>query len=188
MQISIPIPTHLQLHGGGFEAGFFHPVLGFDHLLAMVAVGIISTLIGGRAIYLVPFSFVAVMIVGSLFGVYTSFALYDEFGIALSVILLGLLIAFEYKTSLVWSSVLVTFFAFFHGHAHGVEIPNASSIMNYITGFMLATILLHILGVFIGIMSQKTNTGITFLSHIGSAMVGIGIYIFYLLLQKSSLF
>lgn len=184
MHISIPIQTHLQLHGGGFEAGFFHPVLGFDHLLAMVAVGVISTLIGGRAIYLVPLSFVAVMIAGSLFGLYTSWVLYDEFGIALSVILLGLLIASEYKTSLIWSSILVAFFAFFHGHAHGVEIPNASSALWYITGFMIATILLHILGVFIGIFSQKSKRGKNILSHIGSGMAGIGIYILYRLIQS----
>jgi len=182
MQISIPIPTHLQLHGGGFEAGFFHPVLGFDHLLAMVAVGVISTLIGGRAIYLVPLTFVVVMMIGSIFGLYSSWVLYDEFAIALSVILLGLLIASGYKTSLIWSSMLVAFFAFFHGHAHGVEIPNASSVLWYITGFMIATILLHILGVSIGILSQQSKRGMTFLTHIGSGMASIGIYILYGLL------
>ena len=34
----------------GYYDGISHPVLGFDHFLAMVSVGIISAQIGGRAI------------------------------------------------------------------------------------------------------------------------------------------
>ena len=114
MEIRIPIPSHMQLHRGGFEAGFLHPVLGFDHLLAMVAVGIISTMIGGRAIYLVPLTFVVVMTIGSTFGFYGIEFIYDEVGIALSVIVLGLFISFSKKTSMVIAILFVSFFSFFH--------------------------------------------------------------------------
>lgn len=176
MKISIPIPSHAQLHGGGFEAGFLHPVLGFDHLLAMVAVGIIATQIGGRANYLVPFSFVFVMFLGALFG-FEGVSLYDEQGIAFSVFFLGLIIALNKKIPLLIAMVFVGFFAFFHGHAHGVELPRVGSKRDYILGFVFATIVLHLLGVFFGYMSKKIKYGSTFLSHIGSAMAGIGLYI-----------
>lgn len=182
MQISIPIPSHAQLHGGGFEAGFLHPVLGFDHLLAMVAVGIISTIIGGRAIYLVPMSFVLVMFIGSLFGINGITFINDEIGIALSVIILGAFITLQRNVSLLTGMVLVAFFAFFHGHAHGVELPKVSSMVNYITGFMLATIFLHIAGVIIGVISARLKNGVYLLSHLGSMISGIGIYILYTLL------
>ena len=182
MTITIPMPSHAQLHGGGFDAGFWHPVLGFDHLLAMVAVGIISTLIGGRAIYLVPMAFVSVMFIGSLFGYYHLTFVYDEIGIAISVILLGFFIAYGKRTSLVLGMVFVAFFAFFHGHAHGVEIPNVSSVPMYMSGFVLATILLHITGVGIGIGGEKIKHGKILVSHLGSAITGIGVYILYELL------
>jgi len=179
MKITIPIPTHAQLHGGGFEAGFFHPVLGFDHLLAMVAVGIISTLIGGWAIYLVPLAFVSVMFMGSVFGYYHLAFIYDEMGISISLILLGLFIAYGKKTSLLWAMLFVAFFAFFHGHAHGVEIPKVSSVPLYMSGFVLATTLLHVAGVGIGLISKKLQNGKVIISHLGSAIMGIGFYILY---------
>ncbi|MCH9812336.1 MAG: HupE/UreJ family protein [Epsilonproteobacteria bacterium] len=181
MQISIPIPSHAQLHGGGFEAGFLHPVLGVDHLLAMVAVGIISTMIGGRAIYLVPLSFVSVMFIGSLFGFYGMQFLYNEVGIAISLLLLGIFMSMRWKFSLFFGMSVVAFFAFFHGHAHGVEIPNISSVSHYISGFVVATILLHIAGVAIGLLGERLSQGVSFLSHVGSAISGIGIYILYTL-------
>lgn len=177
MKISIPIPSHVQLHGGGFEAGLLHPVLGFDHLLAMVAVGIISTQMGGRSVYLVPLSFVAIMFFGSLLGMNNIQFLYDEQGIALSVLILGLAIALDKKTPIFIGMLVVAFFAFFHGHAHGAELPRAVSKVEFISGFILATAILHLLGVFIGYIAHKFTKGTIFLSHLGSAIAGIGLYI-----------
>jgi len=183
MNISIPVLSHAQLHGGGFEAGFFHPVLGFDHLLAMVAVGIVSTLLGGRAIYIVPLSFVVVMFIGSVFGFSNITFFNDELGIAISVILLGLAIAMDRKIPLVVAMVFVSFFAFFHGHAHGLEIPSMSSVYKYASGFIVATIGLHVSGVIIGLVGEKFKHGRHVLRHIGSAIMGIGIYILFELLR-----
>jgi len=58
--------TNLPL--GGFLSGMVHPVLGYDHLLAMLSVGILSAQIGGRAIWTVPATFVSVMALGGLLG------------------------------------------------------------------------------------------------------------------------
>jgi urease accessory protein len=183
MQISIPImntiTTHANLHGGGFEAGFYHPVLGVDHFLAMVAVGILSTQMGGRAIYIVPLTFIMIMFVGSLFGFLGITLVNDELGIALSVVLLGVAIAINKKFHILLGMGFVAFFAFFHGHAHGIEMPKIVSLLEYVSGFMLATLLLHIGGVIIGLVMQKVKTLEPILPHIGSAITGIGLYILY---------
>ncbi|RLA58153.1 MAG: urease accessory protein UreJ [Epsilonproteobacteria bacterium] len=174
------IPSHTELHGGGFEAGLLHPVLGFDHLLAMVAVGIIATQLGGRAVYIVPLTFVVMMFLGALIGINNVQFLYDEFGIALSVMFLGTLIAFNAQIKLSITLLFITFFAFFHGHAHGIELPKASSQIQYVLGFIIATISLHLFGVLLGYLSTKVKQGALVLSHIGSATAGIGFYILWL--------
>ncbi len=179
MQISIPIPSHAQLHGGGFEAGLFHPVLGLDHLLAMVAVGIVATIVGGRGVYLIPLAFVAIMFVGSLFGINNITWVNDEWGIAFSVFILGLFIMISKSYPLLLGILLVGFFGFFHGHAHGLEIPKISSATYYVMGFLLSTILLHLLGVFIGLFGQKFEKGAEYISSLGAFIMFIGIYILY---------
>jgi len=158
MKVSIPlqsIPSHVQLHGGGFEAGFYHPVLGFDHLLAMVAVGMISTLYKKSAIYTVPSAFVFMMIVGSLFGIENIMFLNNELAISLSLIVLGTTILLKKNLPFFITIIAVGFFGFFHGHAHGLEIPTISHHYKYISGFILATVLLHISGIFIALVAQK---------------------------------
>ncbi|MEO0999596.1 MAG: HupE/UreJ family protein, partial [Pseudomonadota bacterium] len=52
----------------GFLSGFFHPLLGFDHLLAMVAVGLLSVQIGGRAVWTVPAAFLVFLAAGGGLG------------------------------------------------------------------------------------------------------------------------
>jgi len=136
MNISIPIssiPSHIQLHQGEFEAGFLHPVLGFDHLLAMIAVGMISTMFNKNAI----FAFNKINLLN------------NEIGISLSVIILGLLIFSRSNFSIFIAISFVVFFGFFHGHAYGLEMPKLAGITKYIFGFMTASVLLHILGILI---------------------------------------
>ncbi len=182
MKISIPIPSHAQLHGGGFEAGLFHPVLGLDHLLAMVAVGIVATIIGGRGVYIIPLSFVVMMFVGSLFGINNITFVNDEYGIAFSVYILGLFIMISKSYPLIWGMLLVGVFGFFHGHAHGLEIPKISSATYYILGFLLSTVLLHLLGVLIGILSKKVEQGTKYITYLGTFIMLIGTFILIKLL------
>lgn len=183
-------PQEALAHGvegmGGFRAGLMHPVLGLDHLLAMISVGIVSTQIGGRAIWTVPASFVLIMAVGGYAGM-QSFDFLDidtilnviEQGIIISVIVLGLAIAFD-KGIPIWLAMLACgFFGFFHGFAHGVEIPDIAMSMPYIGGFMAATAALHLFGVGIGEAAKKLSKGVAVLRYAGAAIFGMGLHIEY---------
>ncbi|WP_119458929.1 HupE/UreJ family protein [Rhodospirillaceae bacterium SYSU D60014] len=145
------------IHGGGFGAGFFHPLGGLDHVLAMVAVGIWAAQIGGRAMWLVPAAFVAAMIGGGLVGMVGIPLPMIELGIVASVVLLGGLIALQSRLPLSLSMALVALFALFHGHAHGLEAPTAAAPMLYASGFALATALLHRAGIGLAVVVSRLS-------------------------------
>jgi urease accessory protein len=134
----------------GFTHGIIHPVGGPDHVLAMVTVGLYAALLGGRALWLVPASFVTLMAVGGTLGMAGVTVALTEIGIALSVIVLGLAIALRISIPTVAAMALVGFFAIFHGHAHGTEMPQDASGYAYAAGFLLATTLLHAAGIALG--------------------------------------
>ena len=140
-------------HGdaSGFTHGFTHPVGGLDHVLAMVAVGLYAALLGGRALWRVPASFVGVMAIGGALGMAGVNVLLAEIGIALSVIVLGSAVALRINLPTLGAMALVGFFAIFHGHAHGTEMPQDASGYTYAAGFMLATALLHGTGIVLGL-------------------------------------
>lgn len=137
-----------QAHG--FMHGFSHPFSGLDHMLAMVAVGLFAAQRGGRSMRLVPVSFVTMMAVGGFFGVSEMGLPMVELGIAISVIFMGAAVALEVKLPVVAAIGLVGFFAIFHGHAHGAEMPLDASGLAYASGFLTATALLHAIGITIG--------------------------------------
>jgi urease accessory protein len=144
-------------HGdtSGFAHGFNHPIGGLDHVLAMVAVGLYAAMLGGRALWLVPGTFVTVMALGGALGM-AGYALpYTEIGIALSVIVLGLAVAFRIGVPTLAAMALVGLFAIFHGHAHGAEMPLDLSGYEYAAGFLLATALLHGAGIALGVAAGK---------------------------------
>lgn len=142
-------------HDHGFLYGFMHPLGGLDHLLAMIAVGLLAAHLGGRALWLVPASFVTLMAVGGIIGFAEIRVPYVEFFIAASVVVLGALVAFRANLPLAAAVVIAGFFAIFHGHAHGAELPDGESPYPYAAGFMLATALLHLTGIAIGIGFAK---------------------------------
>lgn len=131
----------------GFIAGFSHPMFGLDHLLAMVAVGLWASQQGGRALWLVPCTFVMVMALGGLSAHLGLVLPAVEMGIGLSVIILGLAVAVNLKLPVILGMALVGLFAIFHGHAHGAEMPEDASGLAYGLGFALATALLHSAGI-----------------------------------------
>ncbi|MBS7589540.1 HupE/UreJ family protein [Ancylobacter defluvii] len=140
----------------GFSHGFMHPIGGVDHVLAMVAVGIFAAQLGGRAIWAVPASFVALMAVGGFLGIAGVGLPFVELGIVGSIVVLGLVVALGWKNAPLGAAMaLVGFFAVFHGHAHGTEMPADASGLAYAAGFMLATAALHIAGVGIGLALGK---------------------------------
>lgn len=137
-------------HGDSYLAGVVHPFMGLDHLLAMLAVGVWAFQLGGRAKWLVPASFVALMAVAGALGM-TGIALpMVESSIATSVLLLGLLIAFAVKMPPVLGAAIVGVFAVFHGYAHGTEMPLLATPLQYGIGFVLSTVALHGIGLLLG--------------------------------------
>ena len=138
----------------GFLTGFLHPLSGLDHVLAMIAVGLWGAQLGAPAIWLLPVTFPMVMAFGGFIGLLGILLPGVEIGIALSALLLGLMVASESKPSLVIAAVLVGFFAIFHGHAHGTELPAGQSGLAYSIGFVVATGLLHLVGIAIGVVHR----------------------------------
>lgn len=133
-------------HGAGFVAGAAHPLMGLDHLLAMVAVGLWAAQLGGRARWVVPATFVAVMAAASALGMQGVALPMIEPAIICSIVILGLLIATVARLPLAASVTLVGIFAAFHGLAHGMEVPANASGVTYTAGFALATTALHGVG------------------------------------------
>ena len=134
----------------GFLTGFRHPISGLDHVLAMVAVGLWGAQLGAPAIWLLPVAFPMVMALGGMLGLMGVPLPGTEYGIALSAILLGCAVLFEIRPPLGVAAVLVGFFAIFHGHAHGTELPVGQSALLYSLGFVIATGCLHAVGIGIG--------------------------------------
>lgn len=134
-------------HADGAMAGLAHPLLGLDHLLAMVAVGAWAAQLGGRAKWLVPASFVTLMAASAGLAMAGVALPMVEGGIATSVLLLGLLIALSVKVPPALGATVVGLFAVFHGYAHGSEMPAMSTAWLYGVGFVASTAMLHVLGV-----------------------------------------
>jgi urease accessory protein len=146
-------------HAHGFVQGFAHPIGGLDHLLAMVAVGLFAAYLGGRALWLVPTTFVGVTALGGLLGVSGAALPYVELGIALSVVVFGLLVALRWNFPVTGAMAIAGVFAVFHGYAHGTELPENASGLAYGIGFMIATALLHLAGIAIGLGFASRGTG-----------------------------
>lgn len=160
---------------GSFLGGLLHPILGLDHFLAMVSVGIVSAQLGGRAIWSVPATFVAVMAVGGVIGFAGPEISFIEAGIAVSVVALGAAIAIERSVPIGLVMIAVGFFALFHGYAHGAEMPSVAQPAGYALGFLSGTAAIHILGVFIGDIPSHYTYGPTVLRTLGGVIGVVGI-------------
>lgn len=136
----------------GFISGVRHPLSGLDHILAMIAVGLWGAQLGAPAIWLLPVCFPMAMAVGGMLGLMGEHLPGVEIGIALSACALGMAVACAWRPSLWMAALLVGFFALFHGHAHGVELPAGASGLTYSIGFVVVTGLLHALGIAIGLI------------------------------------
>ena len=168
--------AHSEHEGTSFVGGFLHPLLGPDHLLAMLSVGIISALIGGRAIYWVPGAFVAAMLFGGTLGVIGMALPHVEAGIALSVLVLGAGIALPRRLPLWLTMLAVGFFGTLHGNAHGVEMPQAAVPVFYTLGFIVSTSLIHMAGVGVGYLPFLRWRNRLPMGLAGVAISVVGIY------------
>lgn len=170
--------AHPGLHGEtSFMSGFLHPFTGVDHMLAMVAVGLLAACLGGRSLWAIPASFMVAMIAGGALAAAGVHIPVVEAGIAASVIVLGVLVAVQAKISGPLTSALVALFGLFHGAAHGAEMPVDASLLGYMAGFVFATAILHALGIAIAFgtaaMSQRLSHNVTRLGGGAVALAGI---------------
>lgn len=140
---------------GGFVSGFLHPILGWDHVAAMVAVGLWGAFLGAPAIWVLPVVFPMVMAFGAMLGILGMPLPFVEVGIAASAIVIGLLIAAAMRLPLAAAAVIVGAFAIFHGHAHGTELPYSVSPFAYASGFVIATGLMHLIGIAFGLLVES---------------------------------
>lgn len=148
-------------HGdtAGFLHGLGHPLSGADHLLAMVTIGLLAASLGGRALWALPLSFVSAMLTGGLIAINGLPMPFVELGVALSVLVLGLVLASAWNGPVIATMALAAGFALFHGHAHGAEMPADASGASYAAGFVLATALLHMGGIGLGLSAKLFGDG-----------------------------
>lgn len=161
----------------GFASGFLHPLMGLDHVLAMVAVGLLAALLGSRALWLVPGSFIGAMMIGGALGLSGASLPLVEFAIVASVVVLGAVVASARRVPLAVAMSLAAAFAVFHGHAHGAEMPAAASALVYGAGFLSATALLHAVGLGGGLLVERIaqGAGRTAIRAGGGAIAALGL-------------
>lgn len=159
----------------GFFSGLSHPVGGWDHVLAMIAVGLWGALLGPPALWILPIAFPVAMAVGGMLGLLGIPLPWVEVGIAVSSIVLGLLILTNVQLSVVVAIPLVMIFALFHGHAHGTELSPGADAVLYSLGFVIATGLLHALGIGIGAVDRLPK-GRTAVRALGGGVLLGGVY------------
>jgi len=175
--------AHSDFSPEGLVSGFLHPIFGLDHFLAMLAVGILSSLLGGYRVYSVPAVFVASMVLGGISGISMVEIPFMELGIASSVFLLGFAIIFMNKnTNSSIVIVLVILFGFLHGYAHGLEMPKSVDPIFYAFGFLLSTSLIHVFGVLVGYLFIRFTTNLH--KYYGIVQVVIGAYLIIKILQQ----
>jgi len=176
------LPVTASAHVGvgdahGFVHGFSHPLCGIDHVLAMIAVGLLGAQLGGRAVWSLPLTFVAVMALAGIAGMAGIKLPFVEIGIGLSVVVLSLATAFQLSMPTLAAVFLVGSFAIFHGHAHGTEMPETVSGFAYGLGFVCATALLHAVGIGVGLTigtaTHVRDRRIVQTAGIAGAIVGV---------------
>jgi len=161
----------------GFVHGFGHPISGLDHVLAMAMVGVFAWQLGGRALWLVPMTFVGVMAVSGMLGAAGIGVPFVEIGIALSVVVLGAIVTFDVKAPIAAAVGVVGLFAMFHGHAHGAEIPDDAGGVAYAAGFMIATAILHLAGISTGFLIGTTDKRLVRLVRGFTTIAGVALLV-----------
>jgi urease accessory protein len=159
----------------GFLTGFLHPISGLDHVVAMIAVGLWGAQLGAPAIWLLPVAFPIVMAFGGMLGLMGVPLPGTEIGIAASAIMLGALVMLEIRPPLAAAAVVVSFFAIFHGHAHGSELPPGQDALLFSIGFVIATGCLHGVGISIGLI-HKWPWGQRALRLAGGGVAAVGLF------------
>jgi urease accessory protein len=177
LSLAWPAMAFAHTRGGealGLTSGLLHPVSGLDHVLAMIAVGLWGAQLGPPAVWLLPVTFPMVMAFGGMLGLMGVMLPGIEMGIALSAISLGFAVFREARPQLWVAAVLVGFFAIFHGHAHGTELPPGANGVLYSLGFVIGTGTLHAAGISLGLV-HRWPAGQTVLRGVGAIIALAGV-------------
>jgi urease accessory protein len=173
MLTTFPAVAHSGSVSEGILGGFAHPIFGADHVVAMVAVGLWGAFLGPPAIFILPVLFPLVMAFGGVLGLIGVPLVGTELGIASSAVLLGMMVAFAARPPLWVATVIVGAFAIFHGHAHGAEFPAGADANAYFIGFVIATGLLHLIGIAFG-FTMRWPVGRIGVRGAGAAIASVG--------------
>lgn len=168
------LPSIAFAHPGhdtsGMLSGMMHPLLGWDHLLAMVAVGMLAVMGRKKPAWQLPLAFVSFMLIGAIFGMNGLAIPAVENGILLSLVVLGGLLASGRTNSLLVLTACCALFGTLHGNAHGIELPAGQGAISYVVGFTLATIVLHAAGY---LVASKWQTIALRISGVAIASIGV---------------
>ena len=172
--VSSPASAHTGNVSGGFGGGFAHPILGPDHVLAMVAVGLWGAFLGVPAIFILPIVFPLVMALGGVLGIVGVLLPGAEVAIAISAVVLGLMVALAVRLPIWTAAAMIGVFAIFHGYTHGAELPAGANAVAYCTGFVIATGLLHLSGIALG-LTARWPAGYIGVRSVGAAIACAGV-------------
>jgi urease accessory protein len=171
---AVPVLAHgVGDVAAGFAGGFAHPLFGPDHVAAMVAVGLWGAVLGPPALWMLPVAFPLVMAFGGVLGITGVPIPRVEVGIAVSAVILGLMVALAVRAPLAAALAVVSVFAIFHGHAHGAELPHGADAVAFSAGFVVATGLLHLCGIGLG-LAARWRAGRAALRLAGAAIAVAG--------------
>ncbi|KAE8177834.1 HupE/UreJ family protein [Photobacterium carnosum] len=173
--LALAHPGHIGPHSAtGFMTGFVHPFTGLDHLSVMIGVGLLAALIGGKAVSRLPMAFIGIMVVGGALGVAGMVLPGVEMGIALSVLGMGAMLLAGGRMSEKVATGLVMAFALFHGMAHGMEMPLDAQALEYFSGFVVATAILHVSGIALGKLVMNSAVNQRVMRVVGVVMAAFG--------------
>jgi urease accessory protein len=174
--LAAPLAQAHPGHGpADLASGFVHPFTGWDHLLAMIGVGIWATQLGGRSLWALPCAFVASMAAGAALGVAGFAPAGVEWWILSSVFILGLLVAFATRVPVAAGMAVAAAAGFAHGVAHGMEMPFQADSVRFLTGMVVATALLHSLGVAAGVVGGRRSPAVARVLGAGIAAGGVAL-------------
>ncbi len=158
--VAVAHPGHGE-HTGGFLSGLLHPMMGLDHLLAMAAIGFWSMRQSAGMKRSAPLFVVGGMVGGAAIAWAGVSLAGIETGIAMSVLLAGVLIATMAKLPTAIGGSLVALFMLTHGYAHGAEMTAGTSLVTYMLGFVIATLVITFVGRGLGAVMMKSDNRIS---------------------------
>jgi urease accessory protein len=159
-----------------FAAGVAHPLGGLDHMTVMVAVGLWAALKGGRALWIWPAAFVTMMLAGGALGMAHVPVPFVEPGILASVVALGLMVALAVDLPVWLGAAVIGVFALLHGHAHGSEVLETIGGVEYMAGFAVSTVCLHLAGIGAALGLARVNMrGVVRAAGAACVLSGVGV-------------